>query len=277
MSERNLLSEEHRSHSIPLEAKSATQHLYADDIEYRYMTGLIAGEGLRGAGNGAARAGALQQAQRTYGNRAVQRYVSGPGRQDGRVMVAREEDSWWDRARGYAGDAANAVGSSTAGVMGLADAALHGLRSPLLPELARSPIGSMVAGLPGARHLAALSSEFSFAGNLSKGLGMANNIAGGLGVGLGAYNFATATNNSDRVQAGADTIASGIGFLGPVGRAFSGGYAAGQLLDKGVDWIGDKVSGNEDADHSISGAGADLLMDTIGPGPGLWLADTFGL
>jgi hypothetical protein len=98
-----------------------------------------------------------------------------------------------------------------------------------------------------------------------------------LGVGSGIYDFATANTRSDQVQAGADTLASGAGFFGPVGTAFSTGYAGGQLLDQGVDWIGDMVSGNSAADHSISGAAADTAMDVLGPGPGLWLADTFGL
>ena len=69
---------------------------------------------------------------------------------------------------------------------------------------------------------------------------------------------------------GAGSLATAGGAVASAGLA---GYGAGRLLDNGVDWIGDQISGNEEADHSISGGLADAALSVLGPEPGLWLAD----
>ncbi len=158
--------------------------------------------------------------------------------------TATIQRSWWEDLTG-----------GIANVASVGSLATQAITSAAAPGLAAS---SRIAG--------------ALAPAASAGMGTANKILGpassALGVGMGAYNFATATNRLDQVQAGADTLASGAGFLGPVGTAFSGGYAGGQLLDQAVGGL---------TGASLSDRGGDALFDALGPGPGLWLADTFGL
>lgn len=57
-----------------------------------------------------------------------------------------------------------------------------------------------------------------------------------------------------------------IGSAGAVAGAGAAGWAAGRLLDEGVDWVGDKITGNEKADHSISagiGSGLNAIDSAI--------------
>lgn len=186
------------------------------------------------------------------------------------ATVSREDESWWDTVMSAMGTGANVVsagagGARTLGTVGAAS------------RLGASGLAGLVGAIPGVEQAASLgqvglqipkdvaavggaaATDLSLAG---KGLGMASNAASVLGMGVGAYNFVNATNRSDRVQAGADTAASGIGLLGPVGTAFSAGYSGGQLVDQAL---------------GISDAASDAALDTFGPGPGLWLADKLGL
>jgi len=82
---------------------------------------------------------------------------------------------------------------------------------------------------------------------------------------LGAKNR-DAVNIANAVAGGAELSSGMIGTMGVMGAplapivleaglvagAGAGGYKAGQFLDRGADWIGDKITGNEKADHSIS-------------------------
>ena len=117
-------------------------------------------------------------------------------------------------------------------------------------------------------------------------LGAVSRVAGPLAIAESTYRLSTATNNLDRLQAGADTAAGAADYAGPAGVAFSVGYGAGQLLDTGVEMAtGESLSsrgasGMERADRAISS----ILPDN----PSLpeyrrenrvawWLIDTFDL
>jgi hypothetical protein len=67
--------------------------------------------------------------------------------------------------------------------------------------------------------------------------------------------------------------AEGLAALGPVGAVIGAGIAGfegGRLLDKGVDWVGDMISGDENADHSLSGMGADAMVAADQAVSSLW-------
>lgn len=89
-------------------------------------------------------------------------------------------------------------------------------------------------------------------------LGVVGRVAAPLIIAESSYRLATATNNLDRLQAGADTAAGAAAYAGPVGIAFSVGYGAGQLLDSGVEMVtGESISsrgasGMERIDRAIS-------------------------
>ncbi|MCB0075872.1 MAG: DUF4157 domain-containing protein [Anaerolineales bacterium] len=190
---------------------------------------------------------------------------------DRSTLIARaDEESWLDTVRSWSGNLTNVAGSGTALLSGLADASLYGHLANTTGLLKSSPVANLVASGDDSMRLAALAGGMpsAGAGMLSK----AGNVAGGLGVGLGLLNFATANNNSERLQAGADTAASAAGLWGgPVGAAFSGGYAGGQLLDQGWGWASKQMGGDG---RSLSDRGGDWLYDTIGPAPD-WMLDMF--
>ena len=89
-------------------------------------------------------------------------------------------------------------------------------------------------------------------------MGVAGRVAAPLAIAESSYRLATATNNLDRLQAGADTAAGLASYAGPVGVAFSVGYGAGKLLDLGVEAAtGESLSsrlarGMEAVDRAIS-------------------------
>lgn len=89
-------------------------------------------------------------------------------------------------------------------------------------------------------------------------LGVVGKVAGPVAIAESSYRLATANNNLDRIQAGADTVAGAAIYAGPVGEAFSIGYGAGQLLDVGVEAAtGESLSsrgarGMESVDRAIS-------------------------
>ena len=200
---------------------------------------------------------AAELAPRVVQGEGVDVSVSAP------ASLACAEESWWDKAMSAVGMGANALSAGAGGARTLGTvAAASKLGAPGL-------LTNLIGAIPGVGRTASLgqvgiqSAEgLMDLSTMGKGLGMASNVASGLGMGVGAYNFLTATNRSDQVQAAADTTASGIGLLGPVGTAFSAGYSGGQLLDQAL---------------GISDAASDWAMEEIGPGPGLWLADKLGL
>ncbi len=79
--------------------------------------------------------------------------------------------------------------------------------------------------------------------------GSAGMISGGIGtlsaLGVGGTSLAAG--------AGAAAPVLSVPVVGQVLGAFAAGAAAGTLLDSGADWVGDKITGNEGGDHSISG------------------------
>jgi RHS repeat-associated protein len=89
-------------------------------------------------------------------------------------------------------------------------------------------------------------------------LGAAGRVAAPLAIAESSTRLVTATNNLDRLQAGADTAAGAVAYAGPVGTAFSVGYGAGQLLDLGVEAAtGESLSnrgarGLESIDQAVS-------------------------
>ncbi|MCP9470217.1 MAG: FG-GAP-like repeat-containing protein [Nitrospira sp.] len=117
-------------------------------------------------------------------------------------------------------------------------------------------------------------------------LGVAGRVAAPLAIAESSVRLATATNNLDRLQAGADTAAGAASYAGPVGVAFSVGYGAGQLLDVGVEAAtGESLSsrgarGMEAVDRAISSV---LPEDESLPEYkrenriAWWLIDTFNL
>jgi Domain of unknown function (DUF4157) len=109
--------------------------------------------------------------------------------------------------------------------------------------------------------------------------GIASTAWGGGGLALGEGALLT-TGASSALTGGAAGLgsAAGLGTAATAGGAVlasgAAGWMAGRALDKGVDWLGDKISGKPDADHSISGAlgdgmtavdqGATSLLRNIG-------------
>ena len=156
------------------------------------------------------------------------------------VSLDGDERPWWQQVLSTASN----VAGSVAPVAQIAEMAGRG------------------SSLPGYGRILSTAGETAGATRLGSGLGTASNVASGIGTAVNLYNTITAPTRLDAVQSGADTLASAAGFLGPVGSAFSGGYSAGSLIAE-----------HTQADEAI-GEG---LYDLLGPGPGLWLADTFGL
>ena len=87
----------------------------------------------------------------------------------------------------------------------------------------------------------------AFAGNMAKTAGRLGNAASAVSTFVSGYQTIEATMNGDTdaaVQSGVDTLAGAAGFAGPVGRAFSGGYAAGSIIDDATgisDVLGDDM------------------------------------
>jgi len=164
------------------------------------------------------------------------------------AVIATAGPGWEDMPE-FMGHWANSVGAQTAGLdwIGRAGKAAN----------AGDDIASPVA------RLLSRSSNFGRFSNVaqsgSKAFSRLGNVAGVLGMGLGGYNAVAGDSASDRYQGGADFLASGAGvFGGPVGGAFSGGYAAGQVLDAGVGAF-------RDDGRKLSDIGGDALYDAVGP------------
>ncbi len=116
--------------------------------------------------------------------------------------------------------------------------------------------------------------------------GVVGRVAAPLAVAESSLRLATATNNSDRLQAGADTAAGLASYAGPVGAAFSAGYGAGQLLDAGVE----AATGESLSSRGARGLGSvDRAISSVLPENeslpeykqenrvAWWLIDTLGL
>jgi hypothetical protein len=228
---------------------------------------LLRANGMGEPGNAPVRTAAMQQMQQTHGNRAVQRFVQG-------TAVQREgERSTAGRIAGGAWDFLTS--DFLGGPVGLLDEASK-VTAPLF--------GSARAG-----------SLLNQAGNLP-GVGVANQILGPVGMISGAMDVYDALSADDyNMQTWGDVLFKGAGATSgaitttglvgsgltaagatgvgatlsgaaaaaaPVGAvlgAGAAGYGIGRGLDNLVDWIGDKATGNEQADHSISGFGADVM------------------
>lgn len=95
------------------------------------------------------------------------------------------------------------------------------------------------------------------AGGIGALMGLLPSIGGAAGLGgatLGGAGSSglLATGAGAGFGAGATLAASGAAVAG----AGAAGYGIGRGLDMAADWVGDKISGNEAADHSISGMAA---------------------
>jgi hypothetical protein len=88
-------------------------------------------------------------------------------------------------------------------------------------------------------------------------------LATGIGVAVPLYEMYNAKTRVDKVQAGLDTAAAGAGFLGPVGAAFSAGYAGGQLLDQGIGWASKKVVGTDLSPSALISGTLHGVEDTV--------------
>jgi RHS repeat-associated protein len=117
-------------------------------------------------------------------------------------------------------------------------------------------------------------------------LGAIGRAAAPLAIAESSIRLATATNNLDRLQASADTAAGMAMYAGPVGEAFSLGYAGGQLLDAGVE----AVTGESLSSRGARGMGAiDQTVSSILPENNAlpeykrerriawWIIDTFNM
>ena len=102
--------------------------------------------------------------------------------------------------------------------------------------------------------------------------------SGGLGV-LGSFFPGFAAGGSAGLAApvgtafgagGAAGVGTALGSAGAVLGAGLAGWGAGRGLDNLVDWIGDEVSGDEQADHSISGGLADVMTSVDQIVSSLW-------
>ncbi len=81
-----------------------------------------------------------------------------------------------------------------------------------------------------------------------KNAGAAFNV---LGIGLSAWSFSASMNDEQRGQALYDISASTVGFLGPLGRAYSAGYSLSQVGDKGVELASQTVLGEDYSPSSL--------------------------
>jgi hypothetical protein len=144
---------------------------------------------------------------------------------------------------------------------------LSGVMDPVGKVL--GPLGVISGGMD--LHESLTSDESNFENTEQGVLGVGNILSGlastaglfGVGSGVGA---STAMSAAGLAEAGlatgavGGTLGAGLAAGGQVIGAGLAGYGAGRLLDNGVDWLGDAITGNEEADHSISGTLADGMV-----------------
>ncbi len=183
--------------------------------------------------------------------------------------IARKEKHWAREAGETALDVLD-IGQSTLG--GLADAAHWGRM------MTDSPVANLIARIPGAESLATLSTSAGALTPWAKGIDVFGNVTGAIGLGMDAWNLGEAIaegNWEEGIQAGADTAASIVGFMGPLGQAFSGGYTAGQYLDQALGLSDKASSGAVAADQWVSQLWTDeskpAYQQTVGWKLGEWL------
>lgn len=177
------------------------------------------------------------------------------------AAVAREDDegSWFDPGRLW-----NTVTDNTlSGAVGLMTEASKTAGNFF--EGAAGPASGIPALGQALGPLGIISNAMSMGDAVKTGglQGMGDFVASGMGL-VGSIAPTLELGAAGAGALGLEGAAAGLGAagtaLGPVAAvagSFAGGYQAGKYLDKGVDWIGDKISGNEQGDHSISGALAD--------------------
>lgn len=142
--------------------------------------------------------------------------------------------------------------------------ALPGLLRPVASLGSQSPVAAALGPLGMVSNAMSLHDAFTRPGNFGlENLGDAISSGAGLvSSGVATTGLAGAGLTAAGATGAGGALTGAAAAAGPVGAvlgAGAGGYALGRLLDQGVDWIGDQVSGNADADHSISGEGADLM------------------
>lgn len=180
-----------------------------------------------------------------------------------------KEDEAASKAWKYTGIVNNGVSSGTALTQFLGDAAIVGTIRPGASKIAdlfwNLPVTDDLIGLAGTadKYGSGIASPAGkFIGNLDKVSGSVGMAMGG----LDAYNAYQQGDKGGIAQGGADFAANAIGFAGSLGGAFAGGYSFGQLLDRGVDWAGDLITGDEAVDHSISGFAGEWLYQNLKAG-----------
>lgn len=211
-------------------------------------------------------------------DRAAGRVAAGEtasvGASAGASVSCEEEQSWWRTARDWVGTASDQVGLGGSLLQGLDDTLTMTLAGPGMASQAAGfggltgGIGTatgalgLVTGLATALDPRASTSDRVMGGlsATSGGIGVLGSIFPSLAAGGSSGLAATATGAGAMGSAGAfGTAGAALGSAGAVLGAGLAGYGAGRLLDSGVDWVGDRITGNEQGDHSISGMGADVM------------------
>ncbi|MEM8612445.1 MAG: hypothetical protein AAGF93_10540 [Cyanobacteria bacterium P01_H01_bin.105] len=173
-------------------------------------------------------------------------------------------------------NANGAVSTLTTLTQSLGDATLFGTIYPGVDPFAdllwNAPMADDLIGLAGTASDHGVASR---TGKLIKGLGHGANALGVVMGGADAYDAHQRGDASAIVQGTSDAVASGIGFLGPKGAAFSGGYAGGQLLDQltgtamnvtGLSDLLDQQRGitrpeDQYGDYSLSGMASNKMVE----------------
>ena len=180
--------------------------------------------------------------------------------------VARDEDdSWWDTVTDIAG--------TVGGVAGMGGSLLESYAAPVseMAGTAGSALGTAGNVLGLVTGIATLAdTDRSLAERI---MGGASATSGGIGL-LGQVVPSLVAGG----EAGLSATALGSGAMGSAGAWGTAGAAlgsAGAVLGAGLAGygVGTLIAENTGIDEAI-GEG---LFDLLGPGPGLWLADTFGL
>lgn len=168
--------------------------------------------------------------------------------------VARQEDELGTLA-GIFGLANDVVGSSSGLATGLGGLTSGiGLVTGAMDLFGGESVGERVGG------------GMSVAGGLSGLVGTASSLFGSGSLAVGGASGLSATMGAATSAGGAGLASMGAGALATSAGAVLGAGAAGYGL-------GSLIAEHTGVDEAI-GEG---LFDVLGPGPGLWLADTFGL
>jgi RHS repeat-associated protein len=158
------------------------------------------------------------------------------------------------------GTIASTASAGSTAVQILADAAWLG---QVLKPVGGTP-SSIANALAKAEKLAAMSPGLTQS-KAGKAVGALGKAANAVGIAVGLYNLSQATKTHEKIQAGADTLASAIGFMGPLGGAFSGGYSLGGLIEMGLDVSHYSAAAGRFAEKQVRALGAgDTVSTTVG-------------